>query len=271
MPQALRPHSSSGNGGAGGMVSSAIQPLSSSGQRRHQLPVPPHHLGGVGEVVEHRAADDRAVLADVVAAEGERGDDAEVPAAAAQRPEQVGVRAGAGRHERAVGEDHVGGQQVVDGEAEAAGQVADAAAERQAGDAGGGEEAGRGGHAERDGRVVDVSPGASGVDADGAVLRVDRGAAQQRQVDDQGVVPYPEARRVVAAAPDRDLDAVLAGEPHAGDDVGGVTAAGDGRRVLVDHGVVDGAGLVIPGISRPDQVTAHGGGQFLVRSGSRGG
>ena len=59
-----------------------------------------------------------------------------------------------------------------------------------------------------------------------------------------------EARRVVAAAPDGDLDAVLAGEPHAGDDVGGVAAAHDGGRVLVDHGVVDGARLVIPGICR---------------------
>ena len=31
MPHALRPHSASGNGGAGGMVSRPIQPLSSSG------------------------------------------------------------------------------------------------------------------------------------------------------------------------------------------------------------------------------------------------
>ena len=46
----------------------------------------------VGEVVEDRTADDQAVLADGVAAEGERGDDAEVAAAAAQRPEQVRVR-----------------------------------------------------------------------------------------------------------------------------------------------------------------------------------
>ena len=236
-------------------------------QRRDQLPVPAHDLGGVGEVVEHRAADDRAVLADVVAAEGERGDDAEVPAAAAQRPEQVAVRARAGRHERAVGEHHVGGQQVVDGEAEAPGQVADAAAERQAGHAGRREEAGRGGHAERHGRVVDVSPGASGVGADGVVLGVDRGAAQQRQVDDQGVVRHPEPGRVVAAAPDGDLDAVLAGEPHAGDDVGGVPAARDGGRMLVDHAVVDGAGLVVAGIPRHDQVAAQGGGQLLVRLG----
>jgi hypothetical protein len=57
----------------------------------------------------------------------------------------------------------------------------------------------------------------------------------------------PEAGGAVAAAPDGDLDAVLAGEPHAGNDVGRVPAAHDGRWTLVDHGVVDGARLVIPG------------------------
>ena len=103
------------------------------------------------------------------------------------------------------------------------------------------------------------------VGADGVVLRADRGAAQQRQVDDQGVVPHPEAGGVVAAAADGDLDAVLAGEPHAGDHVGDVAAARDGGRALVDHGVVDGACLVIPGIPGHDQVAAHGGGQLLVR------
>jgi hypothetical protein len=103
------------------------------------------------------------------------------------------------------------------------------------------------------------------------ILRVDRGAAQQRQVDDQGIVPYPKAGRVVAAAPDSELDAVLAGEPHAGDDVGGVAAAGDGGRVLVDHGVVDGARLVVPGICWHDQAAAQGGGQLPVRSGGNAG
>ena len=69
----------------------------------------------------------------VVAAEGERGDDAEVAAAAAQRPEQVaGATSALARDERAVGEDDVGREQVVDGQAEAAGQVADAAAEGRA-------------------------------------------------------------------------------------------------------------------------------------------
>src|SRR5262249_12919077 len=119
-------------------------------------------------------------------------------------------------------------------------------------------------------RVVDVCQGAPGVGADGVVLRADRGAAQQRQVDDQGVVPYPEAGHAVTAAADGDLDAVLAGEPHARDHVGGVPAAGDGGGALVDHGVVDGACLVILGIPGQDQAAVHGGGQVLIRGGGDG-
>ena len=41
--------------------------------------------------------------------------------------------------------------------------------------------------------------------------RVDRGAAQQRQVDDQGAVGHPEPGRAVAAAADGDLGAVARG------------------------------------------------------------
>ena len=207
------------------------------------------------------------MISDVVAAERERGDDAEVAAPAAQGPEQVGVGAFACRHERSVREDHIGGEEIVDREAEAPGQVAEATAERQAAHTGRCQEAEGSGHAERHGRVVDVSQGASGVGADGVVLRVDRGAAQQRQVDDQGAVGYPEPSCAVAATSDGDLGAVLAAEPHAGDDIGDVAAARDRSRVLVDHAVVDGARLVVPGISGHDQLTAQGGGQLLVRRG----
>jgi hypothetical protein len=68
----------------------------------------------------------------------------------------------------------------------------------------------------------------------------------------------------VAAAPDGDRDAAGAGEPDAGYDVGGVPDADDGLRVFVDHGVVDGPGLVVAGVFGPDQVAADAGGQFLV-------
>ena len=175
------------------------------------------------------------------------------------------MRALARRHEGAVGEYHIGGEEVVDGQAEAAREVANSAAERQAGHAGGGEEAGRSGHAEADCGVVDIAPGAAGVGADGVILRADRGAAQQRQVDDQGVIPDSQPCRVVTAASDGDLDAMLAAETYAGNNVGDVPAARDGGRALVDHGVVDYAHLVVPGIARRDQVTAQGSGQLFVR------
>ena len=175
------------------------------------------------------------------------------------------VRVLAGGHERAVGEHHVGGEQVVDGQAEAAGQVADAAAQGQAGHPGGGQEAGRAWPCRTPRSRGPRRPRCSRRRRGRCGPRADRGAAQQRQVDDQRVVRHPQAGRVVPAAPHGDLDAVLAGEPHAGDDVGGVAAAGDRGRVLVDHGVVDGARLVVPGIPRADQVAAHRGGQFVVR------
>src|SRR5437764_1371266 len=129
---------------------------------------------------------------------------------------------------------------------------------------GGAEETRGDGHAEPYGRMVDVSPGASGVDADGAAPGVDRGAAQQGKVDDQGVIPHAEPGRVVAATPDGDLEAVFAAETDTGDDVDGVPAARDGGRMLVDHAVVDGARLVVPGVSRPDQVAVQASGQLFV-------
>jgi hypothetical protein len=89
------------------------------------------------------------------------------------------------------------------------------------------------------------------------VLGVDGGTAHQRQVDDQGIVGNAEAGRVMAAATDRDLDVVLAGELHARDHVGRVPAARYGGGVLVDHGVVDRSGRVVVAISRHDQVTAQ--------------
>jgi hypothetical protein len=66
----------------------------------------------------------------------ETGDDAEVAAAAADRPEQLRVLCLAGGDHATVGEDEVGGEQVVDRESVLACQVAGTAAERQAGNAG---------------------------------------------------------------------------------------------------------------------------------------
>ena len=201
---------------------------------------------GVGDVVEHRAADDRAVLADVVAAERERRDDAEVAAAAAQRPEEIGVRVIAGGDEAAVGEHDVGGEQVVDGEPEAPGQVADAAAEGEPADAG--VEAGtRTGSPCRTHRWRGRRrPRCSRRRRARCALRDRRScSASYRRSITRASSQTPRPPALCATAANGELDAVLAGEVDAGDDVGDVGAPGDGGRSPVDHSVVDGTGLVV--------------------------
>ncbi len=188
--------------------------------------------------------------------EEERGDDAEVAAAAAHRPEQVRVLVRAGRHEPPVGQHDVGLEQVVDGQAALAGQVAEAAAEREPADAGGGDDAAGRGEAEGVGGVVDVAPGAAAADARGPGGRIDPDALHRREVDDEPVVAGAEAGAVVAAAADGEEQAVFAGEVDGGDDVGGVGAAGDQGRALVDHGVVDRARLVVARIAGLDEAAA---------------
>ena len=71
----------------------------------------------------------------------------------------------------------------------------------------------------------------------------------------------------MAAAADGEVEAVITAEAHAGDDVGDVPAAGDGGRILVDHAVVDGAGGVVAGIPRLDQLASQAIGQLAERLG----
>ena len=156
------------------MIAATVRPCSSVGEvggRGHgdepepavervrslvEEPVPgPHHLGRAVDVEEHRATHD---IADRVGPEGEGGDDAEVAAASAKRPEQVRVPLGVRGDHGPVGQDDVGGEQAVDGQAELAAQVADPAAQGEAADAGGGDEAARHRQPERVGGVVDVAP-----------------------------------------------------------------------------------------------------------------
>ena len=130
--------SCSGNGGAGGTVMKAKKPLISSGawtmnSRYHFI-----MSARLVQFPEHRSGADRVHR---MGLEEERGDDAEVAAAAANRPEQIAILVGAGDDETSVGEHHIGRQQVVDGQAVLAREVAHAAAERQPADAGAADDA----------------------------------------------------------------------------------------------------------------------------------
>src|SRR5215217_5935 len=142
----------------------------------------------------------------------ECGDDAEVAAATAQRPEEIRVLRLARLHERRVGEDEVGFYEMVDGEAELAGQVTDAASERETADSRRAERARRHCKPVPVRRVIDVGEGASAADLHEPRLRIDPNPSLRRQVDYEPSLRYRESGPAMAAAPNRDLEALRARE-----------------------------------------------------------
>ena len=111
---------------AGAAQEAGPQQLVAGGRVGHLAPAALDHLARLLQRVE---GGQDGELGQLVQAELELGDDAEVAAATAQRPEQIGVLVGRRAQYLAVGGDDLGGLQAVDGEAVAAHQAADAAAE----------------------------------------------------------------------------------------------------------------------------------------------
>jgi hypothetical protein len=191
--------------------------------------------------------------------EREGGHDAEVAAAAAQRPEQVGVLIGVRADLPAVGQHDLRLEQVVDREAEASREVAEPAAEREAADACAADDAARRGQPVLAGRVVDLAPEAAAADARRPRDGIDLDVLQPRQVDHDAAVAGPQPGAVVAAAPHRDEELVLAGEAERRRDVVRARDARDHAGALVDHRVVDGARVVVVGVPGSDQVALESG------------
>ena len=158
------------------------------------------------------------------------GDDAEVAAPAAQAPEQLGVLLAVGAHHITGRGDDLGRDQVVAGEPELGGQVADPAAESKAGDSGGADHAARGDQAVGLGGGVEVRPRGAALRDGEPSLGIDFDGAHPGQVDHQAVVDGAVAGRVVSSATHRDLQLVLLGEGERRGDIGGIHAAGDRRR-----------------------------------------
>jgi hypothetical protein len=61
----------------------------------------------------------------------------------------------------------------------------------------------------------------------------------------------------VTAAPNREIDAAVAGSSDHGHHVRRIDALDDGVRPAVVHGVVHCAGVVVVGIGRDDDATSH--------------
>ncbi len=121
-----------------------------------EVPVEAQHVGGVvGRPEDGPRHHGRA---EGMQSEPERGDDAEVAAAASQRPEQIRMVVGGRADDAALGDDHLGSQQIVDDEPVFAHEEADAAAEGDPGDAGVAHDAAGCGETVGLRLVVDVAP-----------------------------------------------------------------------------------------------------------------
>jgi hypothetical protein len=104
--------------------------------------------------------------------------------------------------------------------------------------------------------LVDVLPERAAAHAHGMRLGVHLHAVEQRQVDDQRVVPDAEAAGVVAPATNGDRNLAIEAGLHARDNVGHVRAFRDRARPLVDHRVVDLACLVVSRVAGLDQLAS---------------
>ncbi len=182
-----------------------------------------------------------------VQAELHRRDDAVVATAAAQRPEEVGL---AGR----VGADHLarGGHELdrshrARGEAVAARQPADAAAQRVAhhADVGGG--AVQGDQAVLGRGYRHLFPEHAGADAGDARQRVDQHVAQAVGAQQHGITELAHGGRVVPGALGRDPQPVVARDGQGGGHLAGIPGEHHGDRSLVGD-EVPGRPRGVPGL-----------------------
>ena len=177
--------------------------------------------------------------------EPERADDAEVPASASQAQNRSGVIAGRRPHDLALGGDHLGLHEIVDGEPVLAHQPADAFAQADAADAGVAHDAARGRQTVRLCLVVDISPQGTALDEG----RRSTGSTETARIADRSITIPPSHTAVPATlwtpAPHGDLEIVVAGEAHRCGHIGGAAAAGNQPRSSVDGAVPHGSGVVV--------------------------
>ena len=204
----------------------------------------------------------------------ERRHDAEVAAASANRPEEVFVLARACGDQVAGGQQDVGLEQIVEGQPELASQVAHATAKCQPGDPGRPEDARRDGEPERVSRVIEIGQGAARLYPHGPLVRVDPDPAQASEVDDESVVDRPEARAMVAAPSDRDLQSEVDPELERQPDVSDIDWPGDERRPSIHGGIEHSPRIVVARVVAPDHLSSEaclqrGEGRLVERRGSK--
>ena len=216
---------------------------------------------------EEHAPDDRRQLVQPVL---EARHHPEVAATAANRPEQVGLVLRVGAHQLAVGGDHIGRQDVVDGQAELAGEEADAATHGDAADPHRARVAEPDHETVRAERGRKLAGGQSRLCPDGPARNVDVETLHRRQIEHDAAVARPESDPTVPAAANRELQASVPCEVDRTDDVRIRLGADDhrGTRVL---SVDDDPRLVVLGVVRSDDLSGQLAAQVIDRDRSGGG
>ena len=204
------------------------------------------HGAEVGRVEEPHLHVD---LGDLVKAEFEARDDAEVATAAPQTPHEIAVLGVAAPHDGSVGEDDLGGDEVVTAQPVLAGEPADAPVERQPGDAGHRHESERCGEPVLLRRSVELSEQDACLRPHSPIVWIDVDVLHRRHIDHDAAITRRESGDAVAAGSHRDGQTAISREVDRGDDVFGVAALCDESRApMIEHAVVDLAGVVVAGV-----------------------
>ena len=193
--------------------------------------------------------------------EFEGRDDTEISAATAQCPEEIGVFRRAGRQPASRRGHDVGRQEVVAGETQAAGEPAEAAAQREAGDAGVRDRAGGGDEARAERGAVELAQQCARTDANRPGVAIQAHGAHRREVDHEAIVATRMTGETVAAGAHREWQRVGSREIDGARHVRRVGATGDQRGVAIESAVPQLAGGVVSGVIRQQQLAAKCGAQ----------
>ena len=128
-----------------------------------------------------------------------------------------------------------------------AGQPAEAAAKRQAGDPGCRIDACRDREPKRLRGLVNIGERRPRIDPRPSRARVDVNRRHLREIDHQTPIADRITRDVMAAAPHRDQQTVVAGKIDGVNDVGRLSASNDKTGLPIDHRIPDDSRLVIGG------------------------
>ena len=181
----------------------------------------------------------------------------EVAAAAANGPEEIGVLVRTGPQDPAIGNDDLGGDQIVDGQPRLPAQPAHPSSEGQTTHAGMANEARWYGEPVRLGRRIEIRQQGPTLYPCRLGVRIDNDPVQRAQVDDQAVVAHRVAREAVCSAAHCDLKSGYPSCVQRGRNVLIGCTTNDDRRPPVDVGVPRLPRLVVARILVGDNRPVH--------------